>query len=424
MPGGCPTDRPSLEPEPSQPAPPHQIGSLASIPGTPGRGPLVEYAFGLLALVPLLRAYTPPAPPEQLRIHIESELCIFTERAQASGLDQKLVFVGHYTLCAFFDDVVLNTPWGAHSMWRSNTLAAALHHDAGTGEQFFSYLEQASIQPERHRPVLELMFACLALGFEGRYRLIPHGRSALQRIHADIFSVLRRLDGADEGVLSPHWRGADTPSMPIVRQIPLWVFVSATLALIVLVYTALSIRLGGDGERLDAIVSSLPPAGPISIVRQAPATLLVPLVPRTLTIEPQLRGCLPESMRAQPDTVFEGLQGLRIRLASAGLFASGRAELQPTVEPLIACLATILKDTEGKIEVVGHTDNIPIRTVRFSNNWELSRARAEAVAAVIRPILRTASLHVAGRADSEPVASNTTEDGRNRNRRVEILVLQ
>jgi type VI secretion system peptidoglycan-associated protein len=147
-------------------------------------------------------------------------------------------------------------------------------------------------------------------------------------------------------------------------------------------------------------------------------------VPRAAALEPRLRACLPEPMRSRPEAVAENFQGLRIRLPSAGLFASGSAELQPAVEPLIACLAGVLRGAEGRITVVGHTDNVPIRTARFPSNWELSKARAEAVAAVARPVVGAGRLQVAGRSDTEPVAPNTAEDGRSQNRRVEVLLVR
>ena len=84
----------------------------------------------------------------------------------------------------------------------------------------------------------------------------------------------------------------------------------------------------------------------------------------------------------------------------------------------------MLRTAEGRVWVVGHSDNVPIRTARFPSNWELSKARAESVAAVARPAVGGGRLQVAGRSDSEPAAPNTTEDGRSRNRRVEILLLR
>jgi type VI secretion system protein ImpK len=172
---------------------------------------------------------------------------------------------------------------------------------------------------------------------------------------------------------------------------------------------------------LGEVIAALPPAGPVSIVQQVAAAPVA--VPRPAALGPQLRACLPEAARNQQDAVTEGVQALRIRLPNAGLFASGSAELQATIRPAMLCLAQLLKAVDGKVLVAGHTDNIPIHTTRFPSNWELSKARAGAVAAVFQPVLN-GPLQVIGRGDSEPIASNATEDGRSQNRRVDILLVK
>jgi type VI secretion system protein ImpK len=75
--------------------------------------------------------------------------------------------------------------------------------------------------------------------------------------------------------------------------------------------------------------------------------------------------------------------------------------------------------------VVGHTDNVPIRTARFPSNWALSQARADAVQRVLaEAVADPGRLTVEGRADTQPIASNADDAGRARNRRVEILLLK
>jgi flagellar motor protein MotB len=75
------------------------------------------------------------------------------------------------------------------------------------------------------------------------------------------------------------------------------------------------------------------------------------------------------------------------------------------------------------VRVVGHSDNVPIRTARFPSNWELSRARAASVARELAREMGDGSrLQVDGLADTQPIDTNATDDGRRRNRRIEILV--
>ena len=116
---------------------------------------------------------------------------------------------------------------------------------------------------------------------------------------------------------------------------------------------------------------------------------------------------------------------MALRLESDLLFASGDATLRPQAVPVLDAVARYFKTTDYTLDVAGHTDNVPIQTATYPSNWELSTARAtEVVRRLIeQAAVAPARLRVAGRADTEPVASNETEDGRRRNRRIEIILL-
>ena len=77
----------------------------------------------------------------------------------------------------------------------------------------------------------------------------------------------------------------------------------------------------------------------------------------------------------------------------------------------------------GNVQVLGHTDNQPIRSLKYPSNFHLSLARAQAVLAVIKQKVKDAArLSADGRADSEPIASNATPEGREQNRRIEVVL--
>jgi len=123
------------------------------------------------------------------------------------------------------------------------------------------------------------------------------------------------------------------------------------------------------------------------------------------------------TMRITPD-------GLVISLHEAGFFASGSAEVRPASIPMLSILASTLPP--GSIRVEGHTDNVPIHTVQFASNWELSTTRSTAITRLLleHGPINPANLSAAGYAEFHPVASNTTEDGRTQNRRVDIILLR
>jgi len=119
-------------------------------------------------------------------------------------------------------------------------------------------------------------------------------------------------------------------------------------------------------------------------------------------------------------------QKIIIRVREKASFGSGRAELKEAFRPILARVAEILKGTDGKIIVAGHTDNVPIYTERFRSNWELSAARAVSVAHEMMLATNIAAdrFLIQGFADTEPVAKNDTPAHRAKNRRVEIILQQ
>lgn len=125
------------------------------------------------------------------------------------------------------------------------------------------------------------------------------------------------------------------------------------------------------------------------------------------------------------DVLFEN-NNLVLRIKTEGvLFDSGSALLKKEILPLLDIIADSLQFYRGLILVEGHTDNLPINTVAYPSNWELSSARASSVLRywVENNMILTQDIAAAGYADTRPIESNDTAAGRGQNRRVEILVM-
>ena len=117
------------------------------------------------------------------------------------------------------------------------------------------------------------------------------------------------------------------------------------------------------------------------------------------------------------------MQTATVRIRGSDLFTSGTATLNDKYLSLMARIAAALDKEKGSVLVVGHTDNVPIRSLRFPSNYQLSVARAETVGKLLRDgIKQQRAITAEGRADSDPVASNTTPEGRAANRRIEVIL--
>ena len=113
-----------------------------------------------------------------------------------------------------------------------------------------------------------------------------------------------------------------------------------------------------------------------------------------------------------------------LQLPTDVLFDSGRVDVKPAGQQALVQVAGVLKTLGGrKLQVAGHTDNVPIQTARFPSNWELSTQRAIEVARVlIAQGVRPEVVSAAGYGEFEPVAPNDAPDARARNRRIEITL--
>ncbi len=116
-------------------------------------------------------------------------------------------------------------------------------------------------------------------------------------------------------------------------------------------------------------------------------------------------------------------RGVIMRVRGRMFFNPGTADLKPGAQPLLEKIAVLLKKFPRKIAVEGHTDNIPISTGRYSNNWELSTARAYSALKYLQEYeeIDVKRIHIAGFGDTHPLTSNDTPDGRAKNRRVEFV---
>jgi type VI secretion system protein ImpK len=401
------------------------LGPTAATIPTVGHNPLVAGAVGILSLAPRLRTASPPAEVEQLRERLIAELRQFEARAEAEGVDHRTVQIAAWALCALIDDVILNTPWGRHSVWPAQGLVATLFHEVDAGERFFERLTELERDAARHRDLLELMYLCLTLGFEGRFRVQRGTGHGLADVRDNLYRLVRQLTPEPETELSPHWRGVVAPLERDRFKLPYWVIGVGTLATLLLVYAGFNFRLAAYTEQVGPLLQTLPPQTEVSIDRESAVTSGPAASPRlAYSIVEKIETALPEAVADGRLVASEDAQRVTVRL-HGGVFGSGKAAVSAEYLPILEQVGATLSEEPGQVLVVGHTDSSPIRTPRFPSNWELSQARAQAVAEVLAGQLGgPGRLATDGRADTEPMAPNDTAEGRDMNRRIEIILVK
>jgi chemotaxis protein MotB len=121
--------------------------------------------------------------------------------------------------------------------------------------------------------------------------------------------------------------------------------------------------------------------------------------------------------------LLETSRGVTIEINDSILFPPGQAKLQAASNSAMVAIADVLAKTDFPITIEGHTDNIPIATPQFPSNWELSAMRATTVLRLFNDNgVGAERLTAIGYGETRPVETNTTVEGRARNRRVSILI--
>ena len=114
-----------------------------------------------------------------------------------------------------------------------------------------------------------------------------------------------------------------------------------------------------------------------------------------------------------------------MRIVGQGMFGSGSDKLQTSFSTPLTRVASALNGAAGNVIIVGHSDNVPIRSSRFPSNMHLSLARATSVMKSLAGQLDNPErMSAEGRADKQPLASNDTREGRAKNRRIEIVLVR
>ncbi|MBI5587511.1 MAG: OmpA family protein [Deltaproteobacteria bacterium] len=139
----------------------------------------------------------------------------------------------------------------------------------------------------------------------------------------------------------------------------------------------------------------------------------------------KLQTALKELEKEKKLTLLMDDQKITIRISESTLFASGTDELLPEAVPVLDEVAKVLKEMPNNVRIEGHTDNIPINTPRFPSNWDLSSLRSIRILKffIDSHKYEPRKMSALGYGEYRPISSNDTPEGRGKNRRVDIMLI-
>lgn len=420
--------------------------SVDSYQALPSVNPIISLASRIVSSAYYLKRPQPPAEILTVLNRFQAWLQSFQKEAEKAGYSHDEVVMAHYLLCAFIDDAALSTPWGVTSEWIQGGVTVRFasksdwHQRNLPGQDFFEVLDQVeaiSTRPGRTHSIdlLELCYLLLSLGFKGRYSLDRGGEDSLQQLRERLFSHLEQLRGDISPALSAPYHSVEMDPAKS-RRLPIWVALSFSCCVLLLVYFALLVSLSRHSDPLVLRVDSLEVLEALS--RQSaqinqtttqqkaasqPNIILDEAVKSSLA--DYLATHLPD-LTAQRAFVVDLREGREtIVLQGDDFFSSGGVEVNVAGRAVIAAIAKAIQPLNTRWEIRGHTDDIAMYSLQYPSNWYLAKARALAVQTLLIPVLGASSVsEVRSFGEYEPVVPNDSKANRAKNRRVELVRLE
>ncbi len=220
---------------------------------------------------------------------------------------------------------------------------------------------------------------------------------------------------------------------PVEEGAPMWMVTYADMITLVLAFFVLLFSFAIiDEARFNELMSSLKVTflGSQGILRGStdpsdlPDSIFEVFVEESMDSVEEIKGFIEEKDLVGTISVMVDDRGIVLEISDALLFAPAKADIKPEALEILTYVADLLGSLDNQVIVEGHTDNVPINTLIFPSNWELSAARA---VGVVRHLVEQKKLDpvrfaAMGFGEFHPVASNLSAEGRAKNRRVNIII--
>lgn len=409
---------------PRRQEPSHRSDEKVELTNRPGLNLLEKSAGVLLNLLSQIRNTSTHPNPTGLHKQLATEIQRFEATAQREGISPETIFIARYALCTTIDEFVMSTPWGSGSIWSQQSLLSMFHKETRGGERFFQMLKKLNQDPARNIDLLELLYVCLALGFQGRFRISNDGINELAEIRESLYYTIRNQREESDPGLSPNWQGLKKSAAARTALIPAWLAGSIIFLLLVGIFSLWRFSLGGY---VDPVHAGLMNVGreesllPTRLLAAQPAVYIPDPGPARFSLKEFLQAEISAgqvSVEELPDRIVVSVPGT--------VFDSGSEIISNEFHSIINRIGEGLEQSTGRVMVIGHTDNVPMRrNQHFSSNFSLSQSRAESVVTLLAVIVSNQGRLVAeGLGDTRPLVANDTASNRAKNRRVEITLLE
>lgn len=179
----------------------------------------------------------------------------FVERCAYLKLDNSQVMIVRYLLCTFMDELICTTYWGKEHNWAHESLLNYYYKETYGGEKFFQLLTKMLPTPANNIHILELMYVCIALGFEGKYRIHTKGKMELDAIRDNLYKQIKSYQGRADVPFYSEAK-ASTQAHHFFYKVPYIKLVAASLVSIFIGYIVLSFPLVNNENETMTIINN------------------------------------------------------------------------------------------------------------------------------------------------------------------------
>lgn len=220
-----------------------------------GSNRLLEAAMPLLGAAVRLRGLYQLDQVEVLHTHLANEVRAFERSSEAAGYDTATVIAARYCICSMIDEAVLSQHWGADSLWPEHPLLSVFHNETWGGEKVFAILDRVVAEGNRFHDLMELIYYCINLGFEGKFHVMHNGSARLQELTETVYRQLERHQGEAPARLTAPEANIANRAQQMSRRLPLWAVPLIGLAIVAAIYLAFDIPLDQQIERTSTAIA-------------------------------------------------------------------------------------------------------------------------------------------------------------------------
>jgi type VI secretion system protein ImpK len=394
-----------------------------TLPPLSVRNPLVWLASRILVRLAGMRTGQMPVTTPQFHAEMIESIGTFKDAIIEIGTDAATVDSATYAVCATVDDVMQNIPSNQGFEWARRSMVVQFFGENIGGDRFWATVDDLLRRPSGKEELLELLHACIAAGFLGKYRLTGREDRGLGDRMAAMHAELARSIPKTGHPLAPNWQGIVAPVRRIGLTAPLLVATALAACILLAAYAFFLFALSDRTETVSSDLAALHDGTTALIIeRNTPPPIVVPPPPTSERLE-RIQAALAKQITEK--TIAVEAIGPRIRITTkiGGLFKSGSDQLNPQHLPYIAAIAGSLDPEKCRITIVGHTDSDRVSTLKFPDNQALSEARAKSAAIELGKTLKDPNrIDTQGRGANEPIAKEVDNAAKALNRRIEIFV--